>query len=98
MFNSSRQFNPISKVGGYLSNIGKEAKQYGSAWTKSVGASYDAKTYPPASVNPPVSREQKAVEASKANAAEKSALGQLAGAVLQGRRYNDKTGKQIKGK
>jgi hypothetical protein len=28
----------------------------------------------------------------------KSALGQLSGAILQGRRYSDKTGKQIKAK
>ena len=85
MIPSSSQF---PNVGGYLSNIAKEAKQYGSAWSKSVGASYDASTYPPSQ------RPALEAKANKAAANKKSAFGQLAGAVLQGRRYNNK-GNQI---
>ena len=85
MISAGRQF---PNVGGYLGNVVKEAKQYGSAWSKSVGASYDAKTYPPDQ------RPALNAKANKAAANSKSAFGQLAGAVLQGRRYNNK-GNQI---
>ena len=85
MFPSSRQF---PNVGGYLGNIAKEAKQYGSAWGKAVGASYDAKTYPPDK------RPALNAKANKAAAKKDAAFGQLAGAVLQGRRYDNK-GNQI---
>lgn len=92
MFPSKLQF---PNVGGYLSNIGKEAKQYGKAWGKTVSLQNDARSYPPAAANPPISREQKGIQATAASKAQDKAFGQLAGAVLQGRRYDDKTGKQI---
>lgn len=89
--NPKRQFNPLPKIGSYLGNIGKEVKQYGRAWSASVGANYDAKTYPPDQ------RPALNAKADSLRAKSDSAFGQLAGAVLQGRRYNDKTGKQING-
>lgn len=95
MFPSKMQFpNPVNKVAGYLGNVGKEAKQYGQALGKTIGLQQDARTYPPAVTNPPISREQKGVQASAASAADKKAFGQLAGAVLQGRRYDNK-GRQV---
>lgn len=96
MFPSSMQFpNPINKVGGYLGNIGKEAKQYGQALGKTIGLQQDARSYPPASAGlGGVTREQKGAQASIASAADKKAFGQLAGAVLQGRRYDNK-GRQV---
>jgi len=78
MFPSKLQF---PNVGGYLSNVAKEAKQYGSAWKKSYDAS--------AGIGPGADRT-----AYNANQAETAAKGQLLGAVLQGRRYNNK-GTQI---
>lgn len=86
MFPSNLQF---PNVGGYVGNVVKEVKDFGSAWSKSVGANYDAKTYPPAQ------RPALNAKANKAAAKSKSELGQLAGAVFQGRRYNNK-GTQIK--
>ena len=89
MIPSSPQFsNPVKKVGGYLGNVVKETKQFGSAWGKALDASYDAKTFPPDQ------RPALNAKANKAAANQKSAFGQLAGAVLQGRRYNNK-GNQI---
>lgn len=82
MFPSNLQFpNPINKIGGYLGNVGKEAKQYGKAWAKSFDAS--------AGIGP--GADQKAFNA---NVKERQAQGQLLGAVLQGRRYDNK-GNQI---
>jgi hypothetical protein len=76
--------SPIARVVGYAENVGKEVKQYVKSYTSTVGASYDAKTYPP---------EQRAALADKANQLSdknKSDLGQVIGAVLQGRRYDSK--------
>lgn len=83
MFPSTPQFvNPIKTVGGYLGNVVKEAKQFGGAWKTAFNASADVK---------PGASQRAAV----ANKAQTAAQGQLLGAVLQGRRYND-SGKQIK--
>lgn len=90
MFPNQVQFpNPIKKVGGYIGNVAKEAKQYGQAWSKTVGLSQDARSYPPASAGlGGPTRESKGIEANAASAAQGKAFGQLAGAILQGRRYN----------
>lgn len=82
MFPSISQFP--QKVGGYLGNIAKEGKQFGSAWHTAYEASGD---YRPGAA--PVARA--------ANIKQNQAFGQLAGAIFQGRRYDDKTGAQIKG-
>ncbi len=96
MWPSVPQFsNPITKVGSYLGNIGKEAKQWGSAWGKTLDASQAAKTYPPASAGQPgPTRESMGAKASNLAGKEKAEFGQLAGAILQGRRYDNK-GNQI---
>ena len=93
MFPQKLQF---PNVGGYIKNVAKEAGQFGRAWGKTAGLSYDAKSYPPASAGlGGPTRESKGIQANAASKAQDKAFGQLAGAVLQGRRYDDKTGKQI---
>ena len=70
----------IGPLSGYLSNVFKEAKEYGSAYTKASDAS--------AGVGP--GADAKAIATAKKLRAEQ---GQLIGAFVQGRRY-DKKGKQ----
>jgi hypothetical protein len=83
MFPSTPQFiNPIKTVGGYLGNVAKEAGQFGSAWKTAWNAS--------SGIGPGADRA-----AYKANVGQRKAQGQLLGAVLQGRRYDDASGKQI---
>jgi hypothetical protein len=69
----------------YLENLMKEAKQSAKAWKRATDASGDIKPGADA-------------RAAAANAAYDSQKGQFLGALVQGRRYEDKTGKQIKGK
>ena len=63
----------------------KEAKQSAKAWQKSYNASADIK--------PGADARAKA-----ANKASVDQIGQLVGALVRGRSYDDKTGKQVKGK
>jgi hypothetical protein len=67
----------------YLGNAIKEVKEYGKAYKKADKASL--------SVTPGAN-----ARARSANANERAQRGQALGAVLQGRRYDNKTGKQIK--
>ena len=91
-----RAFNPLRSVGGYISNAAKEVKEYGQAVGRKIGLQMDARSYPPASAGlGGPTREQKGIEANAASKAQDKAFGQLAGAVLQGRRYDNK-GIQIK--
>jgi hypothetical protein len=69
----------------YLENLMKEAKQSAKAWKRATDASGDIKPGADA-------------RAAAANAAYDNQKGQFLGALVQGRRYEDKTGKQIKGK
>jgi hypothetical protein len=69
----------------YLENLMKEAKQSAKAWQKSYNASADIKP----------GADARAIAANKASDEQ---IGQLIGALVQGRRYDDKTGKQIKRK
>ena len=72
-------------VKGYVGNVFKEVKDFGKAY-KATGNMSNA-------VGPGTDR--------KANILRKKQdqqMGQLFGAALQGRRYDDKTGKQIKAK
>jgi hypothetical protein len=72
-------------MASYLENLMKEAKQSARAWQKSYNASAD--------INP--GADARAIAANKASDEQ---IGQLIGALVQGRRYDDKTGKQIKRK
>lgn len=73
----------MAKKTTYLGNIVKETKQFASAWAKTSNASNQ--------VGPGTD-----ARANRLKAKEDKALGQLFGAIAQGRRYDDKTGKQIK--
>lgn len=70
-------------MANYIQNAAKEAKQFGTAWLKTWQASGE--------VGPGTD-----ARASNLSKKKDKAGGQLLGAVLQGRRYNDTTGKQIK--
>jgi hypothetical protein len=72
-------------MASYLENLMKEAKQSAKAWKKATDASGDI--MPGADAR-----------AAAANAAYDSQKGQFIGALVQGRRYEDKTGKQVKAK
>jgi hypothetical protein len=72
-------------MANYLENLMKEAKQSAKAWQKSYNASAD---------NTP-GADARAIAANKAK---DNQMGQFIGALTQGRRYNDKTSKQIKAK
>jgi hypothetical protein len=72
-------------MANYLENLMKEAKQSAKAWQKSYNASADIK--------PGADARAKA-----ANKASVDQIGQLVGALVRGRSYDDKTGKQVKGK
>jgi hypothetical protein len=67
----------------YTSNLAKEVKQYAVSWSKTNEMSNK--------VGPGTD-----AKANKMAAKKNKDFGQLLGAVLQGRRYDDKTGKQIK--
>jgi hypothetical protein len=75
----------MAKKVSYLDNLAKEIGQTASAWKKSFNASAD---YNPGA-------DARAINANRKYNAQK---GQVLGALLQGRRYDDKTNKQIKAK
>jgi hypothetical protein len=70
-------------MANYLENLMKEAKQSAKAWKKANDASGDITS---------------GASARAANSAYDNQKGQFIGALVQGRRYDDKTGKQVKGK
>lgn len=82
--------NPLDRAGSYAKNLAKETKQFAKAWSQALDASDMAKYTAPQ--NRSIAKKQASVAAKKYDAAK----GQLAGALLQGRRYSDTTGKQIK--
>jgi len=83
----------MAKKISYLDNLKKEMSQKSQASDKLSRANYKARYGTMGIKNP-------ADQVSATNAANKNdkAFGQLFGALLQGRRYDDKTGKQIKAK
>jgi len=88
----------MAKKSNYLDNLQKELSDYKRAKNRASDVSYKATYYPPNEVaTGGKGREFYASGTAKANRNEKSAFGQLAGALLQGRRY-DKKGTQIKSK
>jgi len=84
-------------MASYLENLMKEAKQFNKAQNKTSKNSYKGSTYPPNSMTS--DGKGRGYFQNKANAARQNQdaqFGQMIGALLQGRRYDDKTGKQIK--
>jgi hypothetical protein len=72
-------------MASYLENLMKEAKQSAKAIKKSYDASADVKPGADARAN-------------AANQARTEQIGQFVGALVRGRSYDDKTGKQTKAK
>jgi hypothetical protein len=72
-------------MASYLENLMKEAKQTAKAVQKSYNASADIKPGANARAN-------------AANQARTEQIGQFVGALVRGRSYDDKTGKQTKAK
>jgi len=70
----------VGSSSGYFGNLSKELKQFGRAYMKASNASAD--------VSPGADKR-----AFDANEKQRQELGQLLGALIQGRRY-DKKGKQ----
>ena len=83
----------MAKNISYLDNLKKELSQRSQAGAKASEANYKAR-YGVAGQKSPAY----GVAANKAASERDKAWGQLFGAVFQGRRYDDKTGKQIKAK
>lgn len=75
----------MPKKVSYLDNLQKELKQFGSAYKKTSEASQQ--------VGPGTD-----TRASMLRRKQDKQMGQLFGALLQGRRYDDKTNKQVKAK
>ena len=78
--NMTSVFKPVVS---YAKTVGSAVADFGSAWKKANNASAD--------IRPGANARARA--ANKNYDAEK---GQLMGAILQGRKYDNKTGKQIK--
>ena len=76
--NMNKVYKPIA---GYVGNVAKELGDFGSAWKKAFNASAD--------ITPGANARARA-----ANKNQDAQMGQALGAILQGRRYNNKTGKQ----
>ena len=77
----------------------KEAKQFNKAQNKTSKNSYKGSNYPPNSMTS--DGKGRGYFQNKANDArdkQDNEFGQLLGALFQGRRYENKTGKQIKKK
>jgi hypothetical protein len=83
----------MAKKTSYLDNLKKEMSDRSKASDKFSKANYEAR-YGVQGVKQPGSQAR----ASQTRKSLTKATGQLFGAVLQGRRYDDKTGKQIKAK
>jgi hypothetical protein len=83
----------MPKSVSYLDNLKKELSQKNKAASKASEANYKAR-YGVMGIKDPAY----GVAANKAADKNKKALGQLAGAILMGARYDDKTGKRISGK
>jgi hypothetical protein len=81
----------MAKKISYLDNLKKEMSQKSQASDVLSRANYKAR-YGTMGIKKPADQ----VAATKAANKNDKAFGQILGAVLQGRRYDDKTGKQIK--
>lgn len=74
------RIGPLARIGAYASNVVKEAKEFGSAYMAADEAQNQ--------VGPGANKAS-----ARANKRQQAEQGQLLGAILQGRRYNNK-GKQ----
>ena len=84
-------------MASYLENLMKEAKDFKKASNKRSEASYKGDTYPPNDIaQGGKGREYYANQANAARQNQDAQFGQMIGALVQGRRYENKTGKQIK--
>jgi hypothetical protein len=81
----------------YLENLMKEAKDFKKASDSRSESSYKGDTYPPNDIaKGGKGREYYANQANADRRNQDAQFGQMLGALFQGRRYDDKTGKQIK--
>jgi hypothetical protein len=78
--NMSSLYKPVIS---YAKTVGKAAADYGSAWKDAFNKSAD--------ITPGANARARA-----ANKRQDEEQGQLLGAILQGRKYDNKTNKQIK--
>ena len=82
---------------GYLDNLMKEAKDFNKARKKTSENSYKGSTYPPNDIaGGGKGREYYQGQANVARNNQDEQFGQMLGALIQGRRYDNKTGNQIK--
>ncbi len=83
----------------YLENLMREARDYKRARNKTSENSYKGSTYPPNDMaQGGKGREYYRSQANSARKYEDAQLGQMLGALIQGRSYDNATGKQITGK
>jgi hypothetical protein len=86
-------------MASYLENLMKEAKDVKKAMSKTSENSSKGSTYPPNDMaQGGKGREYYRGQANAARQAQDAQFGQMLGALIQGRRYDDKTGKQVKKK
>ena len=77
----------------------KEAKDFNKARSNTSENSYKGSTYPPNDMaQGGKGREYYRAQANAARAEQDAQFGQMIGALVLGRSYNNKTGKQIKRK
>jgi hypothetical protein len=86
-------------MASYLENLMKEDKDLKKAMNRTSENSYKGSTYPPNDMaEGGKGREFYRGQANAARQNQDAQFGQMIGALVQGRRYEDKTGKQIKKK
>jgi len=86
-------------MANYLENLMKEAKDFKKASNKTSENSYKGSTYPPNDMAVGgKGREYYKEQASAARRAQDAQFGQMIGALVLGRSYDNKTGKQVKRK
>lgn len=86
-------------MANYLENLIKEAKDFNKAKSKTSENSYKGSTYPPNDMaEGGKGREYYKAKASVARQNQDAQFGQMIGALVLGRSYDNKTGKQVKKK
>jgi hypothetical protein len=86
-------------MASYLENLMKEAKDLKKAISKTSESSYKGSTYPPNDIaEGGKGREYYKSQANSSRQNQDEQFGQMIGALVLGRSYNNKTGKQIKRK
>jgi hypothetical protein len=83
----------------YLDNLMKEAKDFKKARDNTSKNSYKGSTYPPNEMaEGGKGREYYSEKANNAREYQDEQFGQMIGALVRGRSYDNKTGKQVKRK